>query len=673
MNGQEIFLGLSYISRKYIEEAETETVSGGAGKAHRIRRPFLLAAVIALALLLVGCAVVYVLRMQSLKVGEFSFYIPTEYDENGEAIPMASHEPITLLSRQGTNMEALKEWIAFKNSYDQDSTVMIESDLAMKSGHPWDIPENYYFTYDCYSPEMVDKLNEIVEKYDLKLLSTIIQLDRYEGSVPLDSLGLTGLTYDEPNVQVEYEDGSFHLEGTFHLGMRITGDFGDWQWENGEASVRYSLKDYFDPSTGAMLESKDYDEWDYTRRDGKTVLLVLNEDTAEIFADLPDAFITIDLDSKILVDGKEVPMTRAALEQLAELFDLSIQPHPTTMEQVEKYKADAEAAYEAERAAERAEHEEKYALGYQAFVNYRLEKVHTPESLSYILYDLNGDGVDKLIINGWDILSMKDGESYRYFNLNEAVLIAGKFVPCEKGVFEVYTSLDIFQMFQYNYYQANPESAEFLTGVVHDTIKDKWYRSLDGSTENIQSISEAEARSIMDAHPQEEIQWLPLVKFGQPYTYVAYSDPYAAYIANVLDRFSNGEDFTYTLMDLNGDVVQELITKEPDSTDMQIFTILDGELKEYADDISYICEGNILEECEIREDKEDRYYGFYRCGAEEAEFIEKVVRDPYTLYWGHALAGQDGKTIREDQAWEIINSYKHIDLTMKSFTEYPLR
>ena len=81
----------------------------------------------------------------------------------------------------------------------------------------------------------------------------------------------------------------------------------------------------------------------------------------------------------------------------------------------------------------------------------------------------------------------------------------------------------------------------------------------------------------------------------------------------------------------------------------------------------------ILEACEIREDKEDRYYGFYRCCAEEAEFIEKVVRDPYTLYWGHALAGQDGKTIREDQAWEIINSYKHIDLTMKSFTEYPLR
>ncbi len=68
MNGQEIFLGLSYISRKYIEEAETETVSGGRGKAHRIRRPFLLAAVIALLLLLVGCAAVYVLKMEHVKI-----------------------------------------------------------------------------------------------------------------------------------------------------------------------------------------------------------------------------------------------------------------------------------------------------------------------------------------------------------------------------------------------------------------------------------------------------------------------------------------------------------------------------------------------------------------------------------------------------------------------------
>ena len=58
MNGKELFLGLSYINRKYIEEAEKDTVSSfSAQKRSRLRRPLLIAAVIALTLLLVGCAV----------------------------------------------------------------------------------------------------------------------------------------------------------------------------------------------------------------------------------------------------------------------------------------------------------------------------------------------------------------------------------------------------------------------------------------------------------------------------------------------------------------------------------------------------------------------------------------------------------------------------------------
>lgn len=60
MNGKELFLGLSYINRKYIEEAEKDTVSSfSAKKRGRLRSPLLIAAVIALTLLLVGCAVAY--------------------------------------------------------------------------------------------------------------------------------------------------------------------------------------------------------------------------------------------------------------------------------------------------------------------------------------------------------------------------------------------------------------------------------------------------------------------------------------------------------------------------------------------------------------------------------------------------------------------------------------
>ena len=170
MTAMDLLETIGSIKDQYILEAS----SGAHSKRHiSIRRSLLIAAVVALMLLLVGCAVIYVLRMQDMKVGEYRFYVPAEYDENGNVIPVESQEPITLLSLQGTNMEALAEWVAFTNTYDQDGTILIEAD---GTGSEWELPDNYHLTYGCYSQEMVDKLNEIVEKYDLKLLSSYIPL-----------------------------------------------------------------------------------------------------------------------------------------------------------------------------------------------------------------------------------------------------------------------------------------------------------------------------------------------------------------------------------------------------------------------------------------------------------------------------------------------------------------
>lgn len=102
------------------------------------------------------------------------------------------------------------------NTYDQDGTILIEAD---GTGSEWELPGNYHLTYGCYSQEMVDKLDEIVNKYHLKLLSSYIPLNYYESSVLLNSLGLKGLVKTDPDVQVEYWDGDFHIEGTFTLNM----------------------------------------------------------------------------------------------------------------------------------------------------------------------------------------------------------------------------------------------------------------------------------------------------------------------------------------------------------------------------------------------------------------------------------------------------------------------
>ena len=676
MKAIDLLVGFGSVKDSYVISAEEFRQGKKEAQIKRLstRKMWLIAAVIALMLLLVGCAVIHFLRMQDMKVGEYSFYVPTEYDENGNVIPVETQEPITLLSLQGTNMEALAEWLAFTNSYDQDGTILIEAD---GTGSEWELPYNYQLTYGCYSQEMVDKLDEIVNKYHLKLLSSYIPLNYYESSVLLNSLGLKGLVKTDPDVQVEYGDGDFHIEGTFTLNMEISLDMGDWSWEQGSASYRYSLKDYFDPLTGSMLESHDYTQWDYTRKDGKKVLLVLNEGTARIYADLPKAFISIYLDPVICVDGNEVSMTQEALQQLAELFDLSIEPQPTTMEQVGKYKAEAQAQYEADRAASRAEHEAMYAAGYKEFVEYRLGTVPNPENVSYVLYDVNGDGVEELIINSLDILSMKDGQSYKYFDLTNTGAFIGRFQPCEGNVFEVYC--EDLGMYQHYFYQANAESASFITGVSHDSSNGAWYlHSKDGAyTENRKQITEEEAQKILDSYTRVEFRWLPLKRFGEPPVSMDYSDPYAQYIAEALARYDNAKNFSYALVDLNGDSIEELITCQPesgqDTARLRIFTIQDGVLKQYASDISYICADGILEECEEGKSDQGEYYAFYRCGATGPEIIEKIVRDPSTLYWGRVQAGQEGRTVREEEAMEVIASYQHLNLDMKLFTEYPMR
>lgn len=84
MNGRNLLVGLSYIDQKYIEESEMETIGIRGGKT--LRRPLLIAALVALMLLLVGCAVVYVLSLQKLQIGEYQYTEPRYIDEAGNKV-----------------------------------------------------------------------------------------------------------------------------------------------------------------------------------------------------------------------------------------------------------------------------------------------------------------------------------------------------------------------------------------------------------------------------------------------------------------------------------------------------------------------------------------------------------------------------------------------------------
>lgn len=680
MNSNDLFDIIGQTPDRYVLDAVNTQKSNS--KALPPKRIWLIAAIVALILCLVGCAIVYALRLQDMKVGEYNFYVPPAYDEDGNLIPVEIHAPITQISLQGANKDALAEWLAFTNAYDPDLEIAGQADQAMKAGNPWDIPENYHLTYGCYSQDMVDKLNAIKKKYDLKLLSAYIPCEHYEGDVILGALGLDGLIEPGKFVDVAYGGGYFFPEGTFKIDMSISLDAVDWKWENAYGSYRYSVKEYFDPAVGGIDGTEEYTQWNYTRKDGLTVLLVLNEKTARIYADLPDAFVSIYVDPVTMVAGKEVPLTESALEQLSELFSFSINPTSVNMEQVEQLKAKALADYEAERALLVEERESKYAEGYKEFVEYRLETTHRPENLVYALFDVNGDGTDEMIIQFNDILSMKDGKSYKYFDLMSAGIGGGFFAPCENNTFELYN--DLFANHRYYFYKAGPEGATFITGLIYDANEDSWYRSLDGGSfdTNREPITAEEAQRIRDSYRRIEVEMLPLINFGQEAANVDYEDLYAKYIASKLNRSPNAGNYEYALYDVNGDGVIELITRDVEVHTMgetfyllSIHSIRDGKLWNMGiDRFTYVCEGGILEDSEDFVDRGNggAYHYFYRCTENGVEPVEKIVRDPITLYWGHALAGQDGKTVTEEKAKSILASYKRLDLDWKPFAEYPL-
>lgn len=681
MTSMELLELLGSVRDTYVVEAH----QAAKVKPVSFRKTLLIAAVIALTLLLVGCAVVYVLRLQDLKVGEYRYTVPTyyddegeiiyAYDENGNIMTQETMTPVPLISLQGANMEALSEWLEFTESYDPEGLIRLE---AESSGSDREIPEQYRYTYGCYSPEMVDKLDEIAAKYDLTLLSTSVDLQSYETRVLFDALGIDRVFLPDISVDMEYGSSCFYPEGTFDFSFLLSLDAGDWQLEKSIAEYRYSRKTYFDPATGSY-DPENFTQWNYTLKDGTTVLLAQDRQWAYIYVDLPDVFITVSLQSWVLIGGEEVPMPRTALEQLSEFLDLTVQPHPADLAEVEQMKASVDAQHQSEMFS--AGESRIPSGGYEDYIQKRLDFYpdgsRVKDNLSYALYDLNADGVEELITH-LEILSMANGKPYLYFSTGELPILPSVQI-CEDGVIEIRGALSDSRY----YFQAEETGAAFLLAL-SPNISGEWNLLTGSPTEDLgktEKIDEKRANEIMASYRRVDLPWQLMKRFGQPIETKTYTDPYAAYIAKLLDRCDDAKNYTYTLIDLDGNGVEELITRDIQSGSgenadhtLHIHTIVDGELSNMGMmyGFQYVCEGGVLEVSE-EDGSGGAYYQYYKIENGTAVPTDKVVQDPFTRYWGLGRDGQACKTVREEEAREVIASHKRIRLDMKPFPSYPLK
>ena len=340
MNGEDLFRGLNYVNLEFIEEAETITQLKDEKKILSLRRPILIAAIIAMLLMLVGCAIVYVLSMKEIHIGQQQSYQDVfEYDpDTGEAVAYIGQEPVTeevltLAGIQGSrNYRAAQEWFAFKQEYDPDHSIIIELQSA---GLVPEFPAEYA-SYNIYTQEMKDKLDEIVQKYDLKLIGKTVPFRTEE--LVCKALGLENILVPGSNAVMDLDYAGYQECGNLNMDFTVSIP-GDAEHADQKTSchVYYMHKDAFTEDVISLGEMETWEEWNYTTASGEEVLIFRSPEDWRgfIFCDMPNYTVTLrytfvhelygnDADGNTIVD-REI-MTDRQIERLADTIDFSIEP-----------------------------------------------------------------------------------------------------------------------------------------------------------------------------------------------------------------------------------------------------------------------------------------------------------------------------------------------------------
>lgn len=339
MNGKDIFLGLKYVGDDLIEKAEygrfPKQVETKTSTRRRFRSSLLLAAVIAMMLLLVGCAVVYVLRMQQIHIGQQQTYQDVfAYDpDTGEAVAYLGQETVTeevltLAGIQGSrNYQAAQEWFAFKQEYDPDHAIITQ---LQRTGSVPEFPAEYG-SYNLYSQEMKDKLDAILEKYDLKLIGRVVPFHTEE--LTCKALGLEDIIAPGNNAAMELDFACYQECGNLNMDFDLILPSGD----SSRCHIFYMHKDAFTEDVISLGEMGTWEEWNYTTASGADVLIFRSPEDWRgfIFCDMPNYTVTLQftfIDERYSNDAagntvidKEF-MTDQQIERLADAIDFSLEP-----------------------------------------------------------------------------------------------------------------------------------------------------------------------------------------------------------------------------------------------------------------------------------------------------------------------------------------------------------
>ena len=526
MKAMDLLVGFGSVKDSYVIGAEEFRQGKQKAQIRRlpVRKAWLIAAVIALTLLLVGCAVVYMLQLQDMKIGEVVVTQGAEIGLSGEYIPETEWVN-TLVSLQGYNgspeQQALREWLDFQAQYDTDYTLLNENNHN-ESG----VPDQYYITYNCYTFEMMDKLNEILDKYHLKPLGTWLIFQRWETPIFYEALQIDSLC--RPDADVQRMAGYFSPEGSFQTEFHQTLD---GEQEERLVIYTYAKKQYFYPYYSSMRNIELWEQWHYTTADGTDVLLATYENALIIICDCGDGFIHISTENEMLnspYESTAEPMTRQEAEKIADSFNYSIHPQPCDPDEVDAMRSDypepekQTSPYIGFRISPdgRWFPREEIADSFEHYIDFLLANSTNAEKLEYCIVDLDSDGEQEIIVGRQDtgrisqVIKMdyadpdseKKEVSYRYLN---GYLYDG---PVLESIDEL--EYDDCTLINHFYRDCSGNLIEYLR---YNTATKMWERETSPEDPDIETwvpITASEASAIQSAYTPLSFEMKPLSQFS---------------------------------------------------------------------------------------------------------------------------------------------------------------
>ena len=690
MNSNDLFDIIGETPEWYVLDAanvHTKVISTGKRSPKRV---WLIAAIIAAMVFLMGCAVVYILSLDQMILG-------TDYVEDQPGVT----EPRTRLSLQGyvgsPSYQAAKEWYDFLQSYDQDNAIRFSEEA-----YSVEFSEDYQ-NYNLYTVAMKDKLDEICQKYDLELLGPILVDTSAENM--FRELGIPGVLREDAQAEVIWSEGGpgyFFRDGTFEVefAVTLTGENNPWPYEN-VVFFRCHNKKAFDDVTMVMKDPDSFAEWSYITSQGVEVLLIQGPEGAMIVADIGDYFITVGgIETKAgnILDG-ETTMTREGLEAYAEIFDFSITPQRLTQEQITAVRSRYDTHW-AEIEADLQVQEEQFQeyLGrasYEARVKFHLENDTEAVRMGYTFYDFDNNGVKELVIgrDGYisHIYTEKDGETAAIQDWFQST--------------PTYLATDgtLVNMSDNTYRFFHVENGEPVTDYWVEN-RSYWGPSeqspwlLCSGVDDVRPLTEEEYNEYRNSKERVVLDMLPLTDYplpepanyntdGKDITYyntqTSYEEIVRFYILNPLEVAPGVFDEPkYVLMDLDGDGQEEMIVDEAEYR--AVYTMAEGKAIPMYSGTTYngvalnICRGNIIEIIHSYSG-DNKVYCYYRMSGTKGEMVEYLrydaERNPLNPWFRSSDAtGQDIslEPITKAEFENIQEIYAPIELDWKPITEYPL-